>query len=72
MEKRIVIFADGTWNSPERGRPTSVLQMARAVSPQADALQQVVFYDWGVGTDRKQIAGGISGAGDWSRIEVVN
>ena len=30
--KRIAIFADGTWNSPEQGRATNVLRMARAVS----------------------------------------
>ena len=61
--KRIVIFADGTWNSPEQGGATNVLQMARAVKPEVDNLEQVVFYDWGVGTDRKKIAGGITGAG---------
>jgi uncharacterized protein (DUF2235 family) len=61
--KRIIIFADGTWNSPEKGRATNVLQMARSVRPVADGTEQVVFYDWGVGTDRKEIAGGISGAG---------
>lgn len=61
--KRIAIFADGTWNSPEQGSATNVLRMARAVSPQAEAVKQVAFYDWGVGTDRKKISGGISGAG---------
>jgi len=61
--KRIVIFADGTWNSPEQGGVTNVLQMARAIQPEADGIEQVVFYDWGVGTDRKKLAGGISGAG---------
>lgn len=61
--KRIVIFADGTWNSPEQGGSTNVLQMARAVRPVANGVAQVAFYDWGVGTDRKKLAGGISGAG---------
>ncbi len=61
--KRIAIFADGTWNSPERGDATNVLQMARAVCPVSDGIEQVAFYDWGVGTDRKTIAGGITGAG---------
>lgn len=61
--KRIAIFADGTWNSPERGGATSVLRMARAVRPLADGVQQVVFYDWGVGTDRKKMSGGLTGAG---------
>ena len=61
--KRIAIFADGTWNSPEQGGATNVLQMARAVQPEVNGIEQVAFYDWGVGTDRKKIAGGISGAG---------
>lgn len=61
--KRIAIFADGTWNSPEQGGATNVLQMARSVRPFANGAEQVVFYDWGVGTDRKKLAGGISGAG---------
>lgn len=61
--KRIGIFADGTWNAPSRGDATNVLDMARAVSPRAGETEQIAFYDWGVGTDRKKIAGGITGAG---------
>jgi uncharacterized protein (DUF2235 family) len=62
--KRIAIFGDGTWNSPEQGEATSVLRFARAVKPVADdGVEQVAFYDWGVGTDRKQISGGITGEG---------
>jgi uncharacterized protein (DUF2235 family) len=61
--KRIAIFSDGTWNSPEKGGPTNVLQLARAVRPKVGGVEQVAFYDWGVGTDRKKFAGGVSGAG---------
>lgn len=61
--KRIAIFADGTWNSPEDGRPTNVLRMARAVKPDVAGSKQIVFYDWGVGTDRKKLTGGLTGAG---------
>lgn len=61
--KRIIILADGTWNSPEHGLPTNVLQMARAIAPRAGDVEQVVFYDWGVGTDRLKLGGGLSGAG---------
>ena len=61
--KRIAIFADGTWNSPEQGGASNVLQMARAVRPLSGGAEQVAFYDWGVGTDRKKITGGISGVG---------
>ena len=61
--KRIAIFSDGTWNSPEQGGATNVLKMTRAVSPTAEGISQIAFYDWGVGTDRKKISGGITGAG---------
>jgi len=61
--KRICIFSDGTWNSPEQGSATNVLDMARAVSPVVAGTEQVAFYDWGVGTDRKKLMGGISGVG---------
>lgn len=61
--KRIAIFTDGTWNSPERGGETNVLHLARGVKPDHDGAKQVAFYDWGVGTDRKKLMGGISGAG---------
>lgn len=62
--KRIAIFADGTWNSPEEGGATNILLMARAVKPVADdGVEQVAFYDWGVGTDRKELMGGLAGEG---------
>jgi hypothetical protein len=57
MKKRIIICCDGTWNEPEKIEndhivPTNVLKMVRAVEPydSASGIQQVVFYDQGVGT----------------------
>ena len=66
--KRIVLCADGTWNQPEedlkKDHPTNVLRLGRGVRPVDGAgIQQVIFYDWGVGTDRKQITGGAFGDG---------
>lgn len=61
--KRIVICADGTWNSPEQDQPSNVLRLARGIKPQAAGVKQICFYDWGVGSDRLKLAGGISGAG---------
>ena len=66
--KRIVICADGTWNRPEEDLaqdfPTNVLRLARAVQPYDDeGVQQVVFYDWGIGADRKKFTGGAFGEG---------
>ncbi|MBK1828711.1 DUF2235 domain-containing protein [Haloferula rosea] len=62
--KRIVICSDGTWNSPDDEQATNVLRFSRAIAPvDNDGANQVVFYDWGVGADRKKMSGGISGAG---------
>ncbi|KAA9134177.1 DUF2235 domain-containing protein [Marinihelvus fidelis] len=61
--KRLAIFTDGTWNSPEKGGETNVLHLARGVAPSHDGVKQVAFYDWGVGTDRKTMTGGITGVG---------
>ena len=64
--KRIVICSDGTWQTPNQDNATHVLEMARAVLPTApDGTTQVVFYDWGVGTENwlNRLVGGISGKG---------
>ena len=57
MKKRIVICCDGTWNEPEtvendRKVPTNVLKMGRAVAPrdEQNGIEQVVYYDQGIGT----------------------
>ena len=68
--KRIVVCADGTWNDPEDKVPTNVLRLARAIQPQAqDGVQQVVFYDWGVGSYYASVQGGISGLGMMKNIQ---
>ena len=64
--KRIVICSDGTWQTPVQANTTHVIEMARAVLPTApDGTVQVVFYDWGVGTESwaNRLAGGVSGKG---------
>lgn len=54
--KRLVVCLDGTWNAPDNGdAPTNVVKIMRAVRPSATDAQggtvnQVVFYDPGVGT----------------------
>lgn len=68
--KRIVICADGTWNDPEKKHPTNVMQVARAIRPEDDdGVQQVVFYDWGVGSYDNRILGGALGLGLSKNIE---
>ncbi len=67
--KRTVICADGTWNRPEqdieKDFPTNVLKIARAVEPvsSTDGVEQVVFYDWGIGSYYDEKIGGATGRG---------
>ena len=64
--KRLIVCCDGTWNTPQDSSVTNVVHIARAVLPQAaDGTEQVVFYDWGVGTDDKSdaLSGGSIGKG---------
>ena len=64
--KRLVICCDGTWNTPESNYVTNVAHIARAIKPlSSKGIEQVVFYDWGVGTDGKldAITGGGMGEG---------
>ena len=69
-KKRIVICADGTWNDPEEEHPTNVLRMARAIRPEDPrGVQQVVFYDWGVGSYHARIRGGVWGIGLQKNIQ---
>ncbi len=51
MVKRLIVCADGTWNTLDQRWPTNVVKMARAITPTGrDGISQVVFYDPGVGT----------------------
>jgi hypothetical protein len=71
--KRIVICADGTWNvrdqvdeETKKRRPSNVTKIARAVLPQsADGIDQVVYYDEGLGTGNAvdKFSGGAFGRG---------
>lgn len=62
--KNIVICSDGTWQSPESGTATHVLRLAEGIAPEdATGNKQVVFYDWGVGSEGDKLSGGITGKG---------
>jgi uncharacterized protein (DUF2235 family) len=66
--KNIVICADGTWNRPEedldRDVPSNVLKVARAIAPvSAAGIEQVVFYDWGLGSYHDGFTAGALGKG---------
>ncbi len=70
--KRIAIFCDGTWNTPdemENGKPcqTNVVKMASALSHHSlDGSPQVMYYHNGVGSEGsifKKIFDGATGTG---------
>ena len=65
--KRLIVCCDGTWNWPDqKGNPTNVVKLTRAICPAADdGTVQTVFYDTGVGTGNPldRIGGGMFGVG---------
>lgn len=65
--KKLIVCCDGTWNWPEqKGGPTNVIKMVRAISPADRAgTPQVVYYHPGVGTGNfiDRIMGGSFGIG---------
>ncbi len=67
MPKTLVVCCDGTWNTPDqKGSPTNVTKMARAVLPRAaNGDPQIVYYDEGVGTGNAldRFVGGTLGVG---------
>lgn len=65
--RRLIICADGTWNTPDsKAGASNVVKLARAVLPAAPAgTAQIVYYDRGVGTDNvlDRLTGGAFGVG---------
>ena len=66
MSKRLIICSDGTWNRPDSQDVTNVIKIARALRARDSAgVEQVVFYDWGVGSGNlgETVKGGAFGEG---------
>ncbi len=70
--KRIAIFCDGTWNTPDKfedGKPcqTNVVKLANTLSTTStDGIVQQLYYDVGIGSEGSrisQIYDGATGAG---------
>ncbi|HKI88551.1 MAG TPA: DUF2235 domain-containing protein, partial [Draconibacterium sp.] len=70
--KRIVIFCDGTWNTPDKMEDgkycqTNVVKMANALAPfSEDGTEQMLYYDTGIGSEGsilKRIFDGATGTG---------
>ena len=79
--KRLVICADGTWNTRDQQKdgsgkrcPTNVTKVARAVRPRDDnGVDQIVFYHDGLGTGGPldKVTGGAFGAGIEDNVRVL-
>lgn len=68
MKKRIIICADGTWNrpesNPEKDVPSNVLKFSRGIANEGlGGVEQIVFYDWGIGSYHSGVSGGAFGKG---------
>jgi len=75
--KRIAIFCDGTWNTPDKAEngkycQTNVVKMANALSPaSADGTTQLLYYDTGIGSEgklTKRVFDGATGFGISGKI----
>jgi uncharacterized protein (DUF2235 family) len=61
--KKIVILCDGTWNTLDQVIPTNVCKLKEALLPiDSRQVQQLVFYDQGIGTNGGFIDKYIGGA----------
>ena len=76
MSKKIIICADGTWNTEDQvdhgtSDPTNVVKIARALLPLDDqGMDQIIYYHSGVGTNFNQhFGGGAFGAGLFANIQ---
>ena len=66
--KRIAIFCDGTWNTPDESKDgklcqTNVAKMANALLPKSvDRTSQLLYYDTGIGSEGNLIKRTFDGA----------
>ncbi len=68
--KRLILCCDGTWNRADQesnGKPcpTNVIKIAYRLAKEAAGVEQIIFYDQGVGTGNwfDKVTGGATGAG---------
>lgn len=61
MSKNIVVLSDGTGQEGGKGHDTNVYKLFRMLEDRTD--KQVVFYDEGLGTDRRKVSGNAFGVG---------
>lgn len=61
MPKNIVVFSDGTGQEGGKGASTNIYKLFNMIEDRT--LQQVSFYDRGLGTGWRKLSGNIGGAG---------
>jgi len=75
--KRIAVFCDGTWNTPDKSKDgklcqTNVVKLANALSPTSkDGKVQLLYYDTGIGSEGKidkRVFDGATGTGISEKI----
>ena len=75
--KRIAVFCDGTWNTPDKSEEgklcqTNVVKMANALSPvSTNGIKQLLYYDTGIGSEGdmlQRIFDGATGTGISKKI----
>ena len=50
--KRLTVFLDGTWQKLDQPDPTNIAKLAQSVAhTDSKAVEQIVYYDRGVGAD---------------------
>jgi uncharacterized protein (DUF2235 family) len=80
MTRRLVVCADGTWNTPDQedeGKlaPTNVVKMYEAVRRRpvaTDNVPQIAFYHEGVGSRPNAFERGVEHVAEWLHIHTVN
>lgn len=67
MKRRLIICCDGTWQDLDQKHPTNVVKMTQAILPNgtdladpAIAVDQIIYYDEGLGTKQLNIPDSIS------------
>lgn len=64
--KRLIVLSDGTWQSETSAESTNILKLTKSIAPESeDGVQQVLYYDTGVGTGNAMdlMIGGAMGVG---------
>lgn len=61
MSKNIVILADGTGQDGGKGHDSNIYKLYRMLEDRTE--DQIVYYDQGVGTDRRKVSGNAFGVG---------